>query len=92
MNDELVMDSADAFANRILAHSSDPTQRVVHGYALAYGREPSEDELNRALGFIHAIGAGGAEGAATESSHTERLAWSLFCQSLLASNEFIYIR
>ena len=78
MNSDLIMDSANAFAARIKDYSGYDAARINRAYDLAFGRSPTEAESQRALVFL-------GENAPAE-------VWSLFCQSLFASNEFIYLR
>ena len=78
MNSDLIMDSANAFAARIKDYSGYDAARINRAYDLAFGRSPTEAESQRALAFL-------GENAPAE-------VWSLFCQSLFASNEFIYLR
>jgi hypothetical protein len=56
--------------------------RIQAAYRRAYGRPASEAELARAQSFL--------ERAAKEVSPAQ--AWQLLCQSLLISNEFLYVR
>ncbi|XZE53211.1 PSD1 and planctomycete cytochrome C domain-containing protein [Planctomycetaceae bacterium SH139] len=77
MNDELVMDSAEAFAAQIRATEGDLNQQITLAYEKALGRPPSNQEVDRAAEFL---------GIDTGSR------WALFCQGLLASNEFIYLK
>jgi hypothetical protein len=86
MNSDLVMDSADKFASALLDQSTDDAGRVRWAYQRAFGRGPSDAELQRALKFV------GDLSARTTALDDRRQAWSLFCQSLLASNEFIYVK
>ncbi len=82
MNSDLVMDSADSFAERLLDGMTKGTtldQRISKAYRLSFSRNPTEAELGRAKRFL-------------ASSNNNSEVWSLFCQSLFASNEFIYVR
>jgi len=78
MNSELIMDSADRLAARLKEYSGYDVARVSQAYQLAFGRSPTAAETRRALEFL-------GENASPQD-------WSLFCQSLFASNEFIYVR
>ena len=78
MNSELIMDSAEGFAARLKAFSGYDDARVSQAYRLAFGRSPTAAETQRALEFLGA--------------NVSPQDWSLFCQSLFASNEFIYLR
>lgn len=84
MNDPLVLDSAVALADRVLRAYSLRAQRVDYIYELALGRLPKADERRRDLQFL--------EEAAREQQLGERDAWSLYCQCMLMSNEFMYVR
>lgn len=88
MNYDLVMDSADALARLVLSQSSDDQLRVKEAYRRAIGREPTERESVRAIRFVADLSR------ESDSHHPigQDQVWSLFCQSLLASNEFIYLR
>ena len=86
MNSDLIMDSADAFAKLLWDQSNDNSARFFIAYELAFGRNPTETELQRALAFVDQLSI------EPDSSQKAQRLWSLWCQSLLASNEFIYIR
>jgi len=91
MNSDLVMDSASSMASMLLDRGRDNTERVQMAYARTVGRPPSAGETQRAIAFVgeltsQSIGATGVDEAG------KRQAWSAFCQSLFASNEFIYVR
>lgn len=92
LNSPLVMDSAEAFAARIQRTAHDPQSRVELAYQLALGRPPSESERIRAIEFLRELTAGALTGAGEVDPLQEQEAWALFCQSLFASNEFIYLR
>ncbi|MCP4853639.1 MAG: DUF1549 domain-containing protein [Fuerstiella sp.] len=91
MNSDLVMDSASSMASILLNRGRDDTERVKMAYARTVGRSPSTDETQQAIAFVgeltsQSIGATGVEQAGQQQ------AWAVFCQSLFASNEFIYVR
>ena len=92
MNAGLVMDSADHLATLVLSESLDNSQRVNLAYERALGRLPSESESHRSLAFISGATSRALTDAASVDSAAEHSAWSMFCQSLFASNEFIYLR
>jgi hypothetical protein len=81
LNAPVVMDSAAALAKRLARDTKNGSiaARLHRAYDLAYGREPNTRELDRASRFI-------------EGSPNKDEAWSLLCQSLLAANEFMYLR
>lgn len=86
MNYDLILESADAFAAAILREPLGDDKRVQAAYRRAFGRDPSAAESERALQFVTEIAA------TIDGTDRQQQAWSLFCQSLLASNEFIYLR
>jgi hypothetical protein len=96
MNSELIMDSADSLARLVLDQPGDDAGRIYLAYERALGRPPTEAETQRALAFVVAQSSAAVKvsGATVSDGHAARRhqAWSLLCQSLLASNEFIYVR
>ena len=92
MNSELVIDSAAALADQLLDSEVDDQSRVMALYRRSLGRQPSDGEVGRALAFIAELTSQALTGSASLDAEQHRLAWSLLCQSLLASNEFIYVR
>jgi hypothetical protein len=92
LNSELVMDAADLFARRLLHEKPDDAIRVSSAYEWAYARPPSQVELRRAFSFIESLTANARTYGGSVTSNAQQQAWSLFCQTLIASNEFIYLR
>ena len=85
MNGALVIQQADAFADRVYANAGDDAERVTLAYRLALARIPSPSELNQALQFLRQTDP------TEQKSATLQNTWSLFCQALLAGAEFRYI-
>jgi hypothetical protein len=92
MNAGLVMDSADHLAKMLISETQDSAGRVVLAYERALGRLPTEQESKRTLAFVADLTSSALTDAANVDSQAEHRAWSMFCQSLFASNEFIYLR
>ena len=92
MNDGLVMDSADHLATLLLNETLDNVRRVEIAYKRALGRLPTKSESERTLAFISELTSAALVDAASVEANAEHSAWSIFCQSLFASNEFIYLR
>ena len=82
MNNELVLNAADTWANRLLTEFDSDEERISRCYRAAFCREPTPAELHRATVFV---GSG-------NSDSDLQINWALFCQSLMAGNEFIYLR
>lgn len=88
LNSPFIRARAAAFAARLGKEAgNDPRVRIRHAYLLAFGRLPGEKELAAAEEFVRAQVSeyGGAEKGGPP-------AWTDFCQSLLASSEFLYVR
>jgi Protein of unknown function (DUF1553) len=84
LNAPLVIQQADAFANRVRAMEREDVPGIDRAYRIALARRPTPVEQERALIFLRefAARAGGIDPA--------RDAWSAFCQALLAGAEFRY--
>ena len=92
MNSDLVLDSADALAQSLLQLSVSDTSRVEMAYQRVLGRYPNERESRRAVDFVAQIRSGARLNAGAVDDDWISKGWSLFCQSLFASNEFMYQR
>ena len=95
LNDEFVREQSRYFAERVLVEAAAEAEaRVQTAYRLSLGRFPTKVELSSALSFLEAQTAQYSkdlgEQAASHSHHRMR-ALVDFCQSLFASNEFLYV-
>lgn len=81
LNSPLVIEAAEQWSRRLLDRPSTDAQRIRRSYEVAFARSPSETELQRGLAFVK-----------TPGEQERRRRWLQFCQSLMASNEFIYLR
>lgn len=91
LNSPFVREQARSFAQQLLADAllSDD-QRAARAHMVALGRQPTSEELTDARDFIAAYMAARAAEARPEVDR--RLsAWQSYCQSLLCSNEFLYV-
>ncbi|MCA9129853.1 MAG: PSD1 domain-containing protein [Planctomycetales bacterium] len=88
MNDELVLDSAAAFADRVQREYSQQDQRLDFAYQLALGRLPSSRERADAMVFLGTSGNKSKQSRSDQHTST----WTLLCQNLLMCNEFMYVR
>ncbi len=82
MNSRFMLDRARALASRLEKESPEQPPRITRAYLLLYGRQPTERELSVATEFL--------EGKPTAEIKITR--WQQYCQTLLSSNEFMYIR
>lgn len=86
MNSGFVRARAESFERRLRRERPDEPQRVVLAFLTAYSREPSAEERIAAAAFL--AEQGGLYGSDSEA---RRKAWVDFCQSILMSNEFLYL-
>ncbi len=89
MNNGLVMQAADALADRLLKLPD--AQRPSMAYQLAFGRDILATEAQRARDFITVTDAALASDLSDDKAPASRT-WSLYCQTLFMTNEFLYLR
>jgi hypothetical protein len=103
MNSDIVMESADALAGLLMNQPGEDAAKVQLAYRRVLGRPATDSEIQRVLTFLKELtletapdGIGvvvnGESPADAGAESKTRQAWSLFCQSLFASNEFIYVK
>jgi len=88
MNSTFVLRTAHSAAERLVEEESDPRARVNLAYERFFNRPASEEEIDAAIEFMEAF---------KQEQPNYRLfpkraalsAWSIFCQSLWASGEFL---
>lgn len=84
LNSPLVKESAKALADDVMREApGDIPRRVRQLYRRVLQREPTSAETGRAQAFLERAGA-------LVQDPTHRAAWASLCQTLLASNEFLY--
>jgi hypothetical protein len=89
LNSDLVMDAATGLAKRLADEGErDDAAKLDRAYQLAYGRSPTVSETQQQLAFLEAARRTVSETAGSEQAVDP---WSILCQVLLASNEFIYV-
>ena len=79
MNSKFVAQRAANLASQILKSSEGLDERMLHAWRRVLGREPSAEQ--RADGRAYLAGFPGGE----------EPAWTSYCRSLIASNDFIYV-
>ncbi len=88
MNDESVMEAADAFASRLQAEAEGQEERIDLAFERALSRLPTPAERNAVLAFLRdwkrMTRRGGKTGDGVQG------AWSAFAQALFQSAEFRY--
>lgn len=92
LNSELVEEASHRMAESILHQTAlSPEQKIQELFLKSYGRQPSEREVSKSLHFLEELEN---ELQATEADSEKRItrSWQVFCQSIFASSEFIYLR
>jgi hypothetical protein len=91
MNSPFVRDQASHLAKRLVADEKlSDDERIRRAYEYTLGRLPSTDELTETHEFLRAYLAAPAVQARPEAER-RAAAWQSFCQTLLCSNEFLYV-
>jgi hypothetical protein len=86
LNSPLVREQALAFARRLLRECSDRHPAIVaRAWCLAFGREVSREEEERALAFLKKRMAGRDDSSTLEAAVAE------LCLALFNANEFVYV-
>jgi cytochrome c553 len=92
LNDPFVLHQAQALSRRLEQPDMDDAGRILLAYRLTMGRPATTQEIERARRYLEDYEAASrAEGARTPLG-PRAAAWASFCQALLASAEFRYIR
>lgn len=90
LNSPFVQKQAELFADRLQQAGDDAEKRIEMAYKIAYSREPSTEETSKMLGFIQKFSDSLAE-AEPDAEKRNRLAWRAWCQTLMASSEFVFL-
>ena len=89
MNSPFIQQQAKATAQRLIAERDDDALRVDLLYLLALGRHATETDVQRGKMFIENCQR--TLNSQKESADANEIeAWTLFCQSVLVSNEFLF--
>ncbi len=91
MNGDVAWTSAGALAQRLLKMQGNDAKRVAWLYETLFARPPATLEIKVGTQFVERFTKRLTSGQDKPES-PERLAWQAYCQALLASNEFIYLR
>jgi hypothetical protein len=91
LHDDFVIEQARFFAERINKRSNDPSkQKIALAFRIAFGREPTGDELNLCGALIvqHEQRYSKSGKSLADAHH---LALCQLCQTLMNTNEFLYL-
>ena len=90
MNSPFVLDRCETLADRLLAPTDGTDRhRVDRLYQLAYSRRATASEADDAVDFVNSM-AVILESSGTSIQQSRRDAWVRLCQTVLASNEFLF--
>ena len=81
LNSPFIVAMSKAMAARITGAHQDDRERICLAWRMAYGREPSEREIELSLQLLQ-------DAAANEQQFSP---WEQLCHSLLMSNEFAFV-
>jgi len=80
MNNPFVLEQAERFAERLASlPASKQEDRIRTAYQMCLSRDPTAAELKRAKEFLK------------QPAESQNAVWPMFCQSLFALNEFLYV-
>ncbi len=92
MNSDLVAQATDNLAKILLNRTDlDDKGRMQLLYMKAYGRPPSEREVDRNLAAVGRFEKAWQKTGGSVEECRER-AWALLCHVVLSANEFVYVR
>ena len=91
MNSDFVMQAADRLATNAFSSETNDVSRLQRLYLLCLGREPSRDEIEDDLALQKRATEESGLRDSTQGTHKQP-GWSIVCQVLLASSEFVYIQ
>ena len=87
MNSAFVEEQAGRFAGRLLAREfSSEAERIEAGFVESYGRPPTEQEIDDALGFLAEM-----QSVAPRDEEDKVFAWTRLCHVMFGASEFIYL-
>ena len=82
MNSPFMVDRAKALSSRLDRESDTDEERIVRSHRLLFSRAPTDREAQSGIQFL----------AAGSSTQEELSPWQQYCQVLMSSNEFTYVR
>ncbi|MFO1007222.1 MAG: PSD1 and planctomycete cytochrome C domain-containing protein [Planctomycetaceae bacterium] len=91
MNSDFVMQSADKLAVRVQTESRETAERISSLARLLYAREATPEEIESYSQLLAELEQS-LEPIEPDARVRSQQAWSALCQTLLAANEFIYVK
>ncbi len=84
LNSDFILNRAKSMADRLAKEIPEESARIDRAFQLVWGRSPTTQEHEAAALFL-------SKQAARYQTKKKEWAWSDFCQTLLASNGFLYV-
>ena len=81
MNSKFVAERARTLASKLMESAADEPARARRAWRTVLGRDAEPDEVQATLKYV----------AGFPNGDGRLLAWTSFCRTLIASNDFIYI-
>ena len=92
LNDASILQEADVFAGRVMKEAGPAAEQWMdRAYRIALGRGPSSKEMSWSLDTLHQI-QDRYRGAEKPPEEARRKALAAVCQTLLNTNEFLYVQ
>lgn len=93
MNSNFALTYADAFAKRVInLAGSVNEERITLAWRLAFGMQPSDDEIQQAVKFLSDLkNQLRQQDPKLKDIDADQNVFAVFCQALLSSNRFLYV-
>ncbi len=91
LNSDFVIQSADTLAERLLTEQESNAQRLAALTLIAYGRDATTEEIHSHERYLAQIEEA-LSGTEQDLTARKRQAWNALCHTVLAANEFIYLK
>jgi hypothetical protein len=85
MNSKFVHERSGSLARRLLESETEDASRIRRAWRVTLGRDPNAQEIKTGLDYVHNFPAKAV------NDDTRLLAWSSFCRTLIASNDYLYV-
>ena len=90
MNDPFVHDESSRFAERLIAKSTNESQRIASAFEQAFARPPDAEEREQSAQFLATYRRELAPSESTAEGIV-KMSWAAFARTLFARNEFLFI-
>ncbi len=91
LNSDFVMQCSDKLAESLQAKPVSNAQRLTELLLVAYGRDATDEEIRSHELFLAQIEEALAS-TEPDSTTRKQQAWNALCHTVLAANEFIYVK